>query len=309
MANFASLKKTSGNLERLSKEIEKMNSGGDREGDDRFWNVERDKNGNGSAVIRFLPCPAVDGGEDLPWVRFFDHSFKGPDGKWYIENSLTTLNQKDPVSEHNSKLWNSTTDDNSWQRKLARARKRRLRYVSNIYVISDPKHPENEGKVFLFRYGKKIFDKISFLMNPEFEDQVATNPFDFWKGANFKLRIRTVDEYPNYDQSVFDPSSPLLGDDDAMEEIWKKEYSLKEFIDPSKFKSYEELKKRFEEVTGDRLDDEITERKASTPKAEPAARAKPRPRAEELDEEETPPFDVGDDDADLADFKRLALGG
>lgn len=251
MSNFATLKKSSKSLDRLTKEIEKINAPAEgREEDKRFWKIERDKAGNGSAVIRFLPSPAVDGEDALPWVRYFDHGFKGSTGKWYIEKSLTTLGQKDPVSEYNSQLWNSTTDDGSPARKQAREQKRRLHYISNIYVVSDSKHPENEGKVFLFKFGKKIFDKITLAMNPEFDGDQPVNPFDLWKGANFKLRIRTVDEYPNYDQSLFESPSPLSPNDDELEKIWKNEYSLKEFIEPSKFKSYDELKRRLTEVLG-----------------------------------------------------------
>lgn len=303
MSNFATLKKSSGSLDRLTKEIEKLSAPTEKKGDDRFWKLERDKSGNGSAVIRFLPPPAVDGDDTLPWVRIFDHGFQGPTGKWYIENSLTTLNQKDPVSEYNSQLWNATTDDQSWQRKQARAQKRRLHYVSNIYVVSDPKNPENEGKVFLFKYGKKIFDKITLLMNPEFEGDEAVNPFDFWKGANFKIRIRTVDNYPNYDQSLFDAPKPLLNDDDQLERIWNKQYSLKEFTDPKNFKSYEELKRRLDEVLGEQQEENWMK-----PAKEPVAKAaeKPvfnKPKAAE----ETAPFDMDDNDPELEDFKRLAL--
>ena len=188
MVNFATLKKSSGSIERLAKELEKLNAPAtERKEDDRFWQPEVDKSGNGMAVIRFLPASAVDGDDGLPWVRIFNHGFKGPSGKWYIENSLTTLNQKDPVSEFNTQLWNASSEDTSPQRKQAREQKRRLTYISNILVISDPKHPENEGKIKLFRYGKKIFDKISMLMDPEFEGDTAINPFDLWKGCNFKI--------------------------------------------------------------------------------------------------------------------------
>jgi len=254
MSNFATLKKSSNSLDRLTKEIEKLNtpasSNESNKGDDRFWKLERDKSGNGSAVIRFLPTPAVDGDDGLPWVRYFDHGFKGPTGKWYIENSLTSLGDKtkDPLGEFNSYLWNLSDDDNSWSRKQARAQKRRLHYVSNIMVISDPKHPENEGKIFLYKFGKKIFDKITLAMNPEFEGDKPVNPFDLWKGANFKLRIRTVDSYPNYDQSLFDAVSALNDNDDELERIWNKEYSLREFTDTSGYKSYAQLKARLDEI-------------------------------------------------------------
>ena len=308
MSNFATLKKSSNTLERLAKEIEKVNAPAtsDKKGDDRFWKLERDKSGNGSAVIRFLPPPAADGDDGLPWVRIFDHGFKGPTGKWYIENSLTTLNQKDPVSEYNSKLWNESSDDASWQRKQARDQKRRLHYVSNILVISDPKNPENEGKVFLFKFGKKIFDKITLLMNPQFEGDKPVNPFDFWKGANFKLRIRTVDGYPNYDQSVFETPAPLNDDDSELEAIWKRQYSLKEFTDPKNFKSYDELKKKLDEVLG--IDAGAPQMQASTPGSFKQASEKPVFNKPKTAAEETAPFDVDDeDDEELAAFKKLAM--
>jgi len=223
----------------------------DREVDTRFWTLTRDKAGNGSAVIRFLPAAAVDGDDALPWVRYFDHGFKGPSGKWYIENSLTTIGQKDPVSEYNSALWNASNDDASWQRKQARDQKRRLHYIANIQVIKDQSNPENEGKVFLFKFGKKIFDKITLAMNPQYPDDPAVNPFDLWKGANFKLRTRMVAGYLNYDQSTFEGVSALSDNDSELEKIWKSEYSLKEFVDPKNFKSYDDLKKRLNEVLGD----------------------------------------------------------
>jgi hypothetical protein len=268
MSNFATLKKSSTDIFRLVKEIDKINQpqGQTNSNEDtRFWKLERDKAGIGSATIRFLPGPAVDGDDALPWVRYFDHGFKGPSGKWYIEKSLTTLGQKDPVSEYNSKLWNQSADDNSWQRKQARDQKRRLHYIANIYVVSDPKHPENEGKVFLFKFGKKIFDKISLALKPEYEGDQPINPCDLWKGANFKLRTRNVAGYLNYDQSMFETAAPLLNDDAALEKIWKSEYSLKEFIDPKTFKTYDELKKRLYEVIGDGGPGEAVEQ--SEPKA------------------------------------------
>jgi len=308
MSNFATLKKSSSTLDRLTKEIEKANAPAEtsKKGDDRFWKLERDKSGNGAAVIRFLPTPAVDGEDGLPWVRIFDHGFKGPTGKWYIENSLTTLGGKvkDPVSEYNSQLWNSTQDDNSPARKQAREQKRRLHYISNIYVVSDPKNPENEGKVFLFKFGKKIFDKITMAMNPEFEGDSPVNPFDLWNGANFKLRIRTVDNYPNYDQSVFDAPKALSDDDAELERIWQKEYSLKEFIAPSNFKSYEELKARLNEVLG--LDEDAPQMQVATPSFKQAAMNTPMPSAKKA--AEIPSIDDEDDDEELQAFKNMALG-
>ena len=214
--------------------------------DERLWKPELDTSGNGYAVIRFLP--AIEG-EDLPWVKLFSHAFQGPTGQWYIENSRTTLGRgdvgKDPVSEYNSSLWNSGVETD---KEIARKQKRKLSYYSNIYIVSDSKNPHNEGKVFLFRYGKKIFDKLMAAMQPEFEDESPINPFDFWKGANFKLKIRKVDGYWNYDKSEFEAPSAILDDDSAIERIWKEQYSLADFTAPSNFKSYEELKTRLDAV-------------------------------------------------------------
>jgi len=210
--------------------------------DERLWKPELDKTGNGFAVIRFLPAVK---GEDLPWVKVWNHAFQGPTGQWYIENSLTTLNQKDPVSEMNSAYWNSGLESD---KEIARKQKRKLQYFSNIYVVTDKKHPEHEGKVFLFRFGKKIFDKIMESMQPAFEDETPVNPFDFWEGANFKLKIRKVDGYWNYDKSEFGAPEVLFDDDDKLEEVWKKQYSLKEFSANTNFKSYDELKTRLDTV-------------------------------------------------------------
>ena len=245
--SFASLKKQSklGSLtQKLVKEVEKMNNNGGQ-GDDRLWKLEVDKSGNGYAVIRFLPAPD---GEDLPFVKLYSHAFKGSGG-WYIENSLTTLGQKDPVSEFNTQLWNNGTDAG---KDVARRQKRKLTYVSNIYVVKDPANPENEGKVFLYKYGKKIFDKLTAAMQPEFEDETAIDPFDFWQGANFKLKAKNVAGYRNYDSSEFTAQSPLLDDDDALEALWKQENSLQEFVAADQFKSYDELKKRLEYVLGNK---------------------------------------------------------
>ena len=243
--SFADLKKQSklGSLTaKLVKEVEKLNTNG-ASGDDRLWKLEVDKSGNGYAVIRFLPAPD---GEDLPFVKLYSHAFQGPGG-WYIENSLTTLGQKDPVSEYNSQLWNNGTDAG---KDAARKQKRKLTYISNIYVVKDPANPENEGKVFLYKYGKKIFDKLTAAMQPEFEDEEAIDPFDFWQGANFKLKAKNVAGYRNYDSSEFAAQSPLLDDDDALEAIWKKEVSLAEIVATDQFKSYEDLKRRLDYVLG-----------------------------------------------------------
>jgi len=243
--SFSDLKKQSklGSLtSKLVKEVEKMSttSGG---ADERLWKPEMDKTGNGYAVIRFLPAPE---GEELPWAKLYTHAFQGPGG-WYIENSLTTIGQKDPVSEHNRELWNS---GNEKDKETVRKQKRKLSYFSNIYVVKDPANPQNEGKVFLFKYGKKIFDKIMEAMQPEFEDETPINPFDFWQGANFKLKLVKKDGYWNYDKSEFDRVAPLLDDDDALEALWKKEYSLAAVTAPDQFKSYEDLEKRLKYVLG-----------------------------------------------------------
>jgi len=296
--DFSSLKKSSGGFDKLMKEVEKIatHHRNDSSKDDRFWQPEVDKAGNGYAVIRFLPPSA---GEELPWVRIWNHGFKGPTGKWYIENSLTTLGKADPVSELNTTLWNSGIESD---KEIVRNQKRRLTYIANILVVKDPAHPENEGKVFLYKFGKKIFDKIKDVMQPQFEDEEPVNPFDFWKGANFKLRIRTIDSYPNYEQSLFDVSKPLSDDDNDLEMIWKKQYSLKEFVDHKNFKTYEELKSRLDEVLGE----EQEENWMKTSK--PIVTEKPTFNKPKSAEETEIPFNMEDDDADLEDFKKLALG-
>jgi len=247
MADFSSLKRNRNSFDKLTKAIESINTPaeGSKE-DDRFWQPEVDKAGNGMAIIRFLPAPAVDGDDALPWVRVFNHGFQGPGG-WYIENSLTTLNQKDPVSEYNSVLWNSGIEAN---KEIARKQKRRLTYIANVLIVSDPKNPQNEGQIKLYKFGKKIFDKLTEAMNPQFEDEKAINPFDFWDGANFKIKIRQVEGYRNYDKSEFEKPSALSDDDAKLEEMWKREYSLKEFLDPKHFKPYDVLKARLDKVLG-----------------------------------------------------------
>jgi len=245
-SSFADLKKSrKTSLESLISETSKLNGNAEqkRGDDDRFWKPTVDKAGNGYAVIRFLPAPA---GEDMPFVRVFNHGFQGSGG-WYIGDSLTTIGKKDPVSEHNTMLWNSGVESN---KDLARKQKRRLTYISNIYVVSDPSAPENDGKVFLYKYGKKIWDMINDQMNPQFQDETPVNPFDLWEGANFKLKIRQVEGYRNYDKSEFESQAPLLDDDSALEGVWKSEGSLSEFIDPNNFKSYEELEAKLNRVLG-----------------------------------------------------------
>ena len=302
--SFANLKKQSslGSLtSKLVKEVEKMNNTGGG-GDDRLWKPEMDKTGNGYAVIRFLPAPE---GEDIPWAKIWTHAFQGPGG-WYIENSLTTLNEKDPVSEYNRELWNSGIDAD---KDTVRKQKRKLSYYANIYVVKDPTNPQNEGQVFLYKFGKKIFDKIMEAMQPEFEDETAINPFDFWQGANFKLKIKKVAGYWNYDSSEFGPVEPLLPDDDALESIWKKQYSLNEITARDKFKSYEDLKKRLDMVLGmkkvstprmdESLEDESEGRGSFTPTFESKA-------PEVTVEEPTIPSPTEDEDDALSYFQKLA---
>jgi len=303
--SFQNLKKNSqSTISRLTQELDKLNKGSESYKDDRFWKPEVDQAGNGFAVIRFLP--AVDG-EDVPWTRIFTHGFKGPGG-WYIENSLTTIGKKDPVSEMNTVLWNSGTEKD---KEIARERKRKLSYIANILVVSDPKHPENEGKVFLFKFGKKIFDKIMEKIQPEFADDQAVNVFDFWQGANFKLKIRKVAGFTNYDKSEFDnPSAVLDGDDAKLEALWKKQYGLKEFNDPASFKSYDELKTRLNEVlngdakvtskTAESFGDFDDEDSYPKTKSAPSMKQKSPPKVSEESE------DSDEEESALDYFKKLA---
>ena len=299
MSSFANLKRSSGSsLEKLSKAVESLNSSSYNDGEEVYWKCETDKTGNGYAVIRFLPASSQDGDDAIPFVKYYDHGFQGPGG-WYIEKSLTTIGQNDPVSEHNSSLWNSGIEAN---KEVARKQKRRLHYVSNIYVVKDPKHPENEGKIFLFRYGKKIMEKITTAMNPQFEDDKPFDPFDFWSGANFKLKIRKVDGYQNYDLSEFDSTGPLFEDDDKMEAVWKAEHSLKEVIDPKNFKSYEELKSKLDRVLGN-----TSTGRGGPTTAERARAMKPEPRVDESNEvfSSSSSVDEGEDDESLDYFAKL----
>jgi hypothetical protein len=248
MSSFANLKRNRSSFDKLTKAIEATTQSTENSKDDnRLWQPSVDKAGNGMAIIRFLPAPAVDGDDALPWVRVFHHGFQGPGG-WLIDNCLTTVNEKCPVCEHNSTLWNSGIEAN---KDIARKQKRKLSYLANVYIVSDPSNPDNEGQIKLFKFGKKIFDKITEAMNPEFADETPVNPFDLWEGANFKLKIRNVEGYRNYDKSEFADKSPLLGgDDDKLEELWKSEYSLKEFTEKKHFKPYEQLKGRLDKVLG-----------------------------------------------------------
>ena len=307
--SFANLKKQSslGSLtSKLVKEVEKMNSNGGS-GDDRLWKPEVDKAGNGYAVVRFLPAPE---GEELPWAKMYSHAFQGPGG-WYIENSLTTLGQKDPVSELNSQLWNSGIDSD---KEVARKQKRKLSYYSNIYVVKDPTNPHNEGKVFLFKYGKKIFDKVMSSMQPEFEDEDPINPFDFWQGADFKIKIKKVAGYWNYDSSEFARPGTLGDlDDSELEELWKKEYSLAELTSADQFKSYDDLKKRLDYVLGNtpsrrRVDEEVENEDDDRGSYAPDFGSRSKPVPQDLkDELASLSINTQDDEDDtLSYFQKLA---
>jgi len=290
--DFETLKSSSSGFDKLTKALEQNLNPEDQSNknkyqDDRFWKPELDKTGNGYAVIRFLPAVS---GEDLPWQRVWSHAFQDKGG-WYIENSLTTLNQKDPVSEENTRLWNTGVDSD---KEIARKRKRKLSYYSNILVVSDPKHPENEGKVFLFKFGKKIFDKITEAMQPAFEDEAAINPFDFWKGANFKLKIRKVDGYWNYDKSEFETPTTVASDDNAIKEIWAKQYALKPFLAPDNFKTYDELKEKLNRVI------------AGTRKTETVDNADLPPQSNGSAKSINNSVDASDDDDTMSYFSKLA---
>jgi hypothetical protein len=302
--DFSKLKKSSGlsSIEKLNQEIAKYDNNSGAK-DERFWYPAVDKAGNGFAVGRFLPPP---GNEDVPFVRVFSHGFKGPMGQWYIENSLTTIGQNDPVSEYNSQLWNTGLETN---KEIVRKQKRKLAFISNFYVITDTLNPENQGKVFLFRYGKKIFDKLNEAMNPPFPDKDPMNPFDLWTGANFKIKIRQVEGYRNYDMSEFAEAGPLFDDDAKLEAIWKQELSLQEFVDPNnqkEFKTYAELKAKLHRVLC--LDQVASPRAAEVPTSTPRpAAARQAPELPSV-EEDSPPWvgSAADDDADLSFFKKMA---
>jgi len=308
-SSFSELKKSrSKSFEKLNKQLTEMSSGGYSNPDEnKYWQPTVDSAGNGFAIIRFLP---EFEGEDMPFVRLWNHGFQGPTGQWYIENCLSTIGKDDPVNEYNNKLWNSTTDDNSEERQQVRKQKRKLQYVSNIYVVKDSGNPENEGKVFLYRYGKKIFDKLNDMMNPQFEDEEPVNPFDFWYGANFRLKIRKVDGYRNYDKSEFDNPEALFDDNDKLEQIWKQQYSLQEIIDEKNFKSYDELKAKLYRVLGlsentgggnygtkaeeeDEVDQELDMSSLRKEEPEPEIKSEPSNGGD-------------DDDDDLEFFKNLA---
>jgi len=297
--SFAALKKNRTNFSKLTEELEKTSQPQSNTSsvDDRFWKPTIDKSGNSYAVIRFLP---PTDGEDLPWVRVFNHGFKGPGG-WLIDNCLTTIGKPCPVCESNTELWGTGSQDNQ---NLARDRKRKLKYMSNIYVVKDPANPENEGKVFLYSFGKKIFDKLNDIMRPQFEDEDPVNPFDFWEGANFKLKYRTVDGYGNYDKSEFDRQSALSEDDAELESIYNQQHSLEEFVSPSNFKSYEQLKERLDRVLGNtasmtNADYDMDESISDTPSFA-------KPSFKEVSTPELASASSDDEDDSISYFTRLA---
>ncbi len=303
MVDFAALKNNrSKSLDKLNSQLSQIaqkSYSDPNEG--KFWKPSRDKAGNGFAIIRFLPAP---GGEDMPFVRLWDHGFQGPTGLWYIENSLTTLGKDDPVSELNSKLWNTGVDADKEQ---ARKQKRRLHYIANVYVIKDSGNPDNDGKVFLFKFGKKIFDKLNDLMNPQFEDEKPVNPFDLWEGASFRLKIRQFEGYANYDKSEFDGPGPLFEDDEKLERVWKDEHSLQEIIHEKHFKPYAELKAKLHRVlnlTGDSVD---ASRSASDDVDEDLdmSRFSKSTPAPDMKQTSSDMDTIDDDDEDLARFRDL----
>lgn len=307
MSDFSSMKKSSGSsLSKLNDELTKLASpqSSKPQDDERMWRPEVDKAGNGYAVIRFLPAPA---GEDVPFVRLFDHAFKGAGG-WLIDGCLTSVGEKCPVCEHNSVLWGTGTKENQ---ETVRKQKRKLSFISNVYIVKDPSHPENEGKVLLYKFGKKIFDKLNAAMNPEFEDETPLNPFDLWAGANFKLKIRKVEGYQNYDKSEFEPASALLDNDDGLEALWKSEHPLTPFLERKNFKTYDEVKSRLNKVlslegSAPRSEsrensfgnDDAPVPRSAAPRAAPAAAPKAAPKADV-------PWDDTEED-DMAMFQRLA---
>jgi hypothetical protein len=304
--SFKDLKKNrSASMEKLVEAAKKLNERSFESGNETFWTCQRDKAGNGYAVIRFLPAPE---GESTPWVRFWDHGFKGPTGKWYIEKSLTSIDLDDPVSQINSALWNTGIESD---KAIARDRKRRLHYVSNVLVVSDPANPGNEGKVMKFKFGKKIFDKIMDAMNPAPGfDEDPLNPFDLWEGANFKLKVQTIENFPNYDKSSFAAPAALFdGDDKKLEELYSKLEPLSDFVNPEKYKKYDELVKKLRSVIGnDDVNRYLNLDTAAAPLPQPVAAREAPSRTADLppeDEVVDPGFGVEDADEDDKFFARL----
>ena len=294
--SLSTLKK-SNSLDKLLGAVQAENAPQEKKSykDERLWKAVVDKSGNGYAILRFLP--AVEG-EDMPWAKVWNHAFQGPTGQWYIENSLTTVGKNDPVSEMNSAYWNSGIESD---KEIARRQKRKLQYFANVYVVEDPTNPQNEGKVMLYRFGKKIFDKCMEAMQPAFKDETAVNPFDFWEGANFKLKLRMVEGYWNYDKSEFSAPSPLFDDDDKLEEVWKKQYPLSEFSAATNFKSYDELKSRLDVVlSGTTKVGNVADVMEDAPRVEPKVDTKPAPAATVSNDEE---------DDTMGYFEKLAREG
>ena len=294
--SLSTLKK-SNSLDKLLGAVQAENAPQEKKSykDERLWKAVVDKSGNGYAILRFLP--AVEG-EDMPWAKVWNHAFQGPTGQWYIENSLTTVGKNDPVSEMNSAYWNSGIESD---KEIARRQKRKLQYFANVYVVEDPTNPQNEGKVMLYRFGKKIFDKCMEAMQPAFKDETAVNPFDFWEGANFKLKIRKVDGYWNYDKSEFASPSSLFDDDEQIEEVWKKQYPLSEFSADTNFKSYDELKSRLDVVlSGTTKVGNVADVMEDAPRVEPKVDTKPAPAATVSNDEE---------DDTMGYFEKLAREG
>ena len=297
--SFANLKRNRDNISKLIKAAESTSGGGEKKSyaDDRMWKPTVDQAGNGYAIIRFLPARE---GAELPWARYWDHGFKGPTGQWYIEKSLTSIGQNDPVGELNSRLWNTGIEED---KETARRQKRRLHYVSNIFVVSDPGNPENEGKVFMYQFGKKIHDKIMDQMQPEFADEEPVNPFDMWEGANFKLKIRNVEGYRNYDKSEFAKQTQLLdGDDSKLESVYDQMYDLSEFTDPANYKTYDELKTKLSSILG-----EVAGMGAAT-MAQTAQMNEPveAPAPQRIEPVTAENIKVEDDDDTLSYFAKLA---
>ena len=279
--SFETLKRNRGaNISKIVQAAQATNTGETKSYvDERIWKPTVDKAGNGYAVLRFLP--GKDG--EIPFVRYWDHGFKGPTGLWYIENSLTSIGQTDPVGELNSKLWNSGIESD---KEKARAQKRRLHYVTNIFVVSDPSAPQNEGKLFLYKFGKKIFDKIFDQMNPEFADETPVDPFDFWEGADFKLKIRNVEGYRNYDKSEFSSPAALLdGSEDKLKEVYEQMHDLTEFTNPKNYKTYDELKTKLGKVLGEQANAGSYMMREEVKINEPVAAVEPV-TAEEVSEED-----------------------
>jgi len=297
--SFANLKRNRDNISKLIKAAEATGGGGEKKSyaDDRMWKPTVDQAGNGYAILRFLPARE---GAELPWARYWDHGFKGPTGQWYIEKSLTSIGQNDPVGELNSRLWNTGIEED---KETARRQKRRLHYVSNIFVVSDPGNPENEGKVFMYQFGKKIHDKIMDMMQPEFADEEPINPFDMWEGANFKLKIRNVEGYRNYDKSEFAKQTSLLdGDDAKLESVYDQMYDLSEFTDPANYKTYDELKTKLSSILG-----EVAGMGAAT-MAQTAQMNEPveAPAPQRIEPVTAENIKVEDDDDTLSYFAKLA---